>query len=163
MRAVFPIAALLVVTALCGCQGGAAEQSTEEADAQAAERIPVTIRTATGLHRFRVEVARTEVAQQRGLMYRTSLPADGGMLFPSARPEPRSFWMKNTVLSLDLIFIRQDGGIARIAEEAVPESLDPVESGEPVIAVLEIGGGRAAALGIAEGDQVSWPDGPAAK
>lgn len=164
MRVVFPAAAMLAVAALCGCEDRQGERrAQDESGEQAAERIPVTIRAATGTHRFRVEMARTDVEQQRGLMYRTSLPADGGMLFPSARPEPRSFWMKNTVMSLDLIFIREDGSIARIAEEPVPESLDPVESGEPVIAVLEIAGGRAAALGIAEGDQVSWPEGPAAK
>ena len=71
-------------------------------------------------------------------------------------PRPASFWMKNTVIPLDMIFVRPDGTIARIAADTVPYSLDPVDSGEPVSAVLEIAGGRAAELGIAEGDKVSW-------
>lgn len=165
MRAAFLAAALLAVTALCGCRGGAenGQESGGTAQAEAAELLPLSIRTAAGVRNFRVEVARTEAEQARGLMYRTSLPDDGGMLFPSAQPEPKSFWMKNTVIALDMIFIRQDGSIARIAEETVPQSLDQVSSGEPVIAVFEIAGGRAAALGIAEGDHVSWPGGPAVK
>jgi uncharacterized membrane protein (UPF0127 family) len=68
--------------------------------------------------------------------------------------------MKNTVIPLDMIFIRTDGSIARIAENTVPYSLDLVESGEPVAAVLEIAGGAAAEAGVAEGDRVSWPGGP---
>jgi len=157
--------ALLAVVMLGGCrdhagQGGNADASAAE---QGVERLALSIRTATGVRALRVEVARTEAEQARGLMYRTALPEDGGMLFPSDREEPRSFWMKNTAIPLDLIFIRADGSIARIAEETVPYALDPIESGEPVIAVLEIAGGRAAALGIAEGDQVSWPGGPPAK
>jgi uncharacterized membrane protein (UPF0127 family) len=78
------------------------------------------------------------------------------MIFPMNPPRPASFWMKNTVISLDLIFIRPDGTIARIAAEAVPYSLEPIDSGEPVSAVLEIAGGRAAELGISEGDKVRW-------
>ena len=92
-------------------------------------------------------------------MFRTSLPGNGGMIFPMDPPRPVSFWMKNTPLPLDMIFIRADGTIARIAAETVPYSLDIVESGEPVAAVLEIAGGGAAAAGIEEGDRVSWPDG----
>lgn len=158
-------AAFLAVLMFGGCQVGASggEQTAESSGEQAAEHVPVSIRTAAGVRRFNVEVARTDADQQRGLMYRMSLPEDGGMLFPSERAEPRSFWMKNTMIPLDMIFIREDGSIARIAEETVPQSLEPVSSGEPVIAVLEIAGGRAAALGIAEGDRVSWPGGPAAK
>jgi uncharacterized membrane protein (UPF0127 family) len=160
MRRSILAAAFLAIAVLGGCRGSAGEAGQNE---QAAALVPVTIRTATGNHAFRVEMARTDAEQQQGLMYRTSLPADGGMLFPTPQPQPRSFWMKNTLIPLDMIFIREDGSIARIAEETVPQSLDPVASGEPVIAVLEIAGGRSAALGIAEGDQVSWPDGPSEK
>ena len=121
------------------------------------ETTPLTITTARR-HRlkFAVEVARTEQQQQRGLMFRRSLPPRGGMIFPMAPPRPATFWMKNTLIPLDMIFIRADGTIARIAANTVPESLDLVASGEPVAAVLEIAGGQAAALGIADGDRVDW-------
>lgn len=78
------------------------------------------------------------------------------MIFPMNPPRPASFWMKNTLIPLDMIFVRTDGSIARIAPETVPHSLEPVGSGEPVAAVLEIAGGDAAKLGIAEGDTVIW-------
>lgn len=143
---------------LPGCSGGegAANGSTEAAQAS------VTIATAGGArHVFKVEVARTVEAQRRGLMFRTDIPADGGMLFAPYPPEgggPRaaSFWMKDTPSPLDILFIRADGTIATIAENTTPFSQDPIPSGEPVAAVLEINGGRAAELGIAPGDMVRW-------
>lgn len=140
----------------CGDAGGSNVQ------VEAAETVPVTIRSANGAHVFTVEVADTAAEQERGLMYRTDLPPDGGMLFAPYPPDggpPReaSFWMRNTPSPLDIIFIRADGAIARIAENTTPFSDAPVPSGEPVAAVLEIPGGRAAELGIAEGDWVSWP------
>lgn len=128
-----------------------------EAHAQGAV-IPLSIKTATKIQKFRVEIARTDAEQARGLMFRESLPDDGGMIFPMKPPRNASFWMKNTVIPLDMIFIRADGSIARIAAETVPYSLEPVDSGEPVAAVLELAGGRAAALGIAEDDVVTWED-----
>lgn len=121
-----------------------------------AKTIPLTITSANGTHKFNVEVARTETEQERGLMFRESLPADGGMIFPMKPPRIASFWMKNTVIPLDMIFIRADGTIARIAADTVPYSLEPVDSGEPVAAVLELAGGKSAALGIAEDDKVVW-------
>jgi uncharacterized membrane protein (UPF0127 family) len=78
------------------------------------------------------------------------------MIFPYEATQPVSFWMKNTLIPLDMIFIRPDGTIARIEANTVPLSLDPVASLEPVNAVLELAGGRAAELGIAAGDKVSW-------
>jgi uncharacterized protein len=124
-------------------------------------RIAVTVETRGGARRFSVEVARTPAQQERGLMYRTGLPADGGMLFspyPADGSPPReaSFWMKNTPSPLDILFIRPDGSIARIAANAAPFSETPLKSGEPVGAVLEINGGKAAELGIAPGDTVRW-------
>jgi uncharacterized membrane protein (UPF0127 family) len=124
------------------------------------EVIPLEIRSGRGRHAFSVEVARTSEEQARGLMFRERLGANEGMLFPFPSPRPAGFWMKNTLIPLDMIFIRADGSIARIAANTVPHSLESVESGEPVLAVLEIAGGRAAQLGIAEGDRVSWPGGP---
>ena len=120
-----------------------------------AATIPLTIATAHRVRHFNVEVARTDAEQQRGLMFRRSLPPRGGMIFPMRPARLASFWMKNTLIPLDIIFIRADGTIVRIAN-ATPLSLDLVDSGEPVAAVLEIGGGRAAMLGIHADDKVSW-------
>ncbi len=123
--------------------------------------LPLTIKSANGTHAFKVESAKTETEQARGLMFRTDLKPDGGMLFwpyPAKGGEPvvANFWMKNTPSPLDIVYIRADGTIARIAENTVPFSETPIPSGEPVGAVLELMGGRAAELGIAEGDLVTW-------
>lgn len=121
--------------------------------------IALTIVSPSKTHQFDVEIARTADEQARGLMFRTAVPPRGGMLFLLSPPREASFWMKNTVIPLDMIFIRQDGTIARIAAETIPYSMEYESSGEPVAAVLEIAGGRAAALGIVEDDKVSWNDG----
>ena len=142
----------LLLTGVSSCTG---DPVMSEAQAQAL-RVPLSIRTAKITLKFRVEVARTADEQARGLMFRESLPDDGGMIFPMNPPRMASFWMKNTVIPLDMIFIRADGTIARIVGETVPHSLEPVDSGEPVAAVLELAGGKAAALGIADNDVVSW-------
>ena len=93
-------------------------------------------------------------------MFRMEIADNGGMLFwpypPDGPPREASFWMKNTPSALDIIFIRANGTIAHIAENAVPYDETPIPSGEPVAAVLELKGGRTSALGIAEGDKVSW-------
>ncbi len=118
--------------------------------------MPLTIRSATGEHRFTVEVAATPEQQERGLMFVRSLAPDRGMIFPYDPPQQVSFWMKNTLIPLDMIFIRADGTIARIAT-AKPLDETPVPGGEPIAAVLEIAAGRAAELGIRAGDKVEWP------
>jgi hypothetical protein len=105
---------------------------------------------------FRVELADTPEAQARGLMFRTELGDFEGMIFPSPTPEPRSFWMKNTPLSLDIIFIGPDGRITNIAANTTPYSEDSVRSSGLASAVLELRAGRAAALGIVPGDRVSY-------
>ena len=140
----------------CGSAATSPEPAIERS-AAGLEQIPLTIQSSAGTHRFTVEVARTAEQQAQGLMNRQSLAPDRGMLFPRDPPGDASFWMKNTLIPLDIIFIRPDGTIARIAESTVPMSLDPVPSLEPVSAVLEIAGGRAAELGIKPGDKVSWP------
>lgn len=108
-------------------------------------------------HRFVVEVARSADEQAQGLMFRRSLGANEGMIFPFESPRPANFWMRNTLIPLDMIFVRENGTIARIAANTVPLSEATVSSGEPVAAVLEIRGGRAAELGISDGDRVYWP------
>ena len=129
---------------------------------EAAKTIPLTVTSSNGAHHFTVEVAKTSAEQERGLMFRATIAKDGGMIFAPYPPEggpPReaTFWMKNTPSALDLLFIRADGTIAHIADNAVPYSEAKIPSGEPIAAVLEINGGVAAELGIAEGDMVTWP------
>ena len=89
-------------------------------------------------------------------MNRSELAPDRGMIFPFDPPRGASFWMKNTLIPLDMIFVRADGSIANIAANTVPLSLEPVPSDGPVGAVLELAGGRAAELGIEPGDKVAW-------
>jgi uncharacterized membrane protein (UPF0127 family) len=105
---------------------------------------------------FNVEVAETSAQQAKGLMFRTELADNAGMIFPFPEPRIASFWMKNTVIPLDIIFIRANGTIESIADNTIPYSTIPVEAGEPVVAVLELRGGLAAELGIAAGDTVKW-------
>ena len=119
--------------------------------------MPLTITTAAHrTHKFVVEVARSPAEQERGLMFRQTMATDRGMIFPYSPPQSVAFWMKNTMIPLDMIFIRGNGTIARIEANAVPLSEEPVPAGEPVAAVLELAGGRAAELGIAAGDTVAW-------
>ena len=118
--------------------------------------MPLTIASGGKTHRFTVEAARTPEEQATGLMNRSSLAPDRGMIFPFEAPRQASFWMKNTLIPLDIIFIRADGSIANIAANTVPLSLDPVYSEGPVAAVLELAGGRSAELGIKPGDTVKW-------
>ncbi len=144
---------------LAACSGSGAGAGTAE---QAMAAIPVTVAGAGGRHVFTAEVAKTAAQQEKGLMYRTGLKPDQAMLFwpypaGGGKPQAANFWMKNTPSALDIVFIRADGTVARIAENAVPFSEALIPSGEPVGAVLEIVGGRAADLGLAEGDKVSWP------
>jgi hypothetical protein len=105
---------------------------------------------------FKVELADTPEAQSKGLMFRTELGDNEGMIFPSGTPQPRSFWMKNTPLSLDIIFIGVDGRILNIAAGTTPYSLDSVTSNGLASGVLELRAGRAAQLGIVAGDRVSY-------
>ncbi|MVZ97675.1 DUF192 domain-containing protein [Sphingorhabdus sp. IMCC26285] len=105
---------------------------------------------------FTVEIARNSMEQAKGLMFRTELADDTGMIFPFPEPKIASFWMKNTVIPLDIIFIRENGTIESIAENTVPYSTEPVSSGEPVASVLELRGGLTSELGIAAGDKVVW-------
>lgn len=105
-------------------------------------------------HVFQVEVMRTPETRARGLMHRKYMPGDRGMLFDFGQVEPVSMWMQNTYIPLDMLFIRADGTIARIAEQTEPLSVRTIPSGEPVLSVLEINGGVAAKLGIRPGDKV---------
>ena len=118
-------------------------------------RSTLEIETADGAsHEFQVYLARTPQQHARGLMYVAELPADQGMLFDYPRPRWVSMWMKNTLIPLDMLFIRTDGVIANIAQRTVPGSLAVINSEGRARAVLELNGGTAARLGIRPGDRV---------
>ena len=159
MRAL--IFSLMLLVPACSPQ--AAENASPPAASAASlhpvsglEVIPLTITTLDKAHAFRVEVARTPQEQAKGLMFRTEMGANEGMLFPYDRPRMLSFWMRNTVLSLDLIFIDEQHRIINIAENATPYSEQSIPSAAPGIAVLELNGGRARELGIVAGNKVDW-------
>jgi uncharacterized membrane protein (UPF0127 family) len=114
----------------------------------------LTIETAGGKHRFAIEEAKSEAQMEQGLMYRRSMAPDAGMLFEYQKPQIMTFWMKNTLIPLDMLFIAANGTIADIHERAVPLLLDPINSAVPVLGVLELNGGTVARLGIKRGDVV---------
>ncbi len=144
-RVLFVVCLLIMLPAVMTARLAAAELQTLE------------IASKTGVHPFAVEMALTPEEQARGLMYRKSLPQGQGMLFDFKVDHELTFWMKNTYISLDMIFIRGDGRILRIAENTEPLSERLVPSGGPARAVLEVIAGTARKLGIAPGDRVSHP------
>lgn len=127
------------------------------ADGQEAALSPLTIIASDQRHDFEVEVATTPQERARGLMYREELPAKQGMLFDFGREQMVSMWMRNTLISLDMLFIGADGTIRRIASGTTPMSLETISSGEPVKAVLELNAGITRLLGIRRGDRVVHP------
>ena len=119
---------------------------------------PLVILTRDGTrHAFTVEMALTTEQQTVGLMFRPSVPADGGMLFDWGAPRVSTMWMRNTIASLDMVFIEADGRILRIAERTVPYSEATISSGGPVRATLELAAGTAQRLNIRVGDRVLHP------
>jgi|SRR5215469_9246932 len=127
------------------------------ARAPAAEQGTLEIATKSGVRVFSVELAVTDAEREKGLMFRKEVPDGYGMLFDFKKDQQVTMWMKNTYVSLDMIFIRNDGRIARIAESTEPESERIIPSGAPVRAVLEVVAGTAKKLGIAPGDKVASP------
>ncbi len=115
---------------------------------------PLEVVTARGVFHFKVEVADTDATREKGLMFRKALAADRGMLFDFKAPRPVAFWMKNTLIPLDMLFIAADGRVVSIARGAVPLSEVPIPSGGAALGVLELRGGRAAEIGAEPGDQV---------
>jgi uncharacterized membrane protein (UPF0127 family) len=144
-----------VLAFVLGVFGGlAAFQAPAFADASLES---VRIETKSGPRVFEVEVMRTEAERERGLMFRPYLPAGRGMLFEFEAPRTVLMWMKDTLIPLDMLFIRSDGTVARIAENAEPESTRTIASGEAVAGVLEINAGLASKLGIKPNDRVIHP------
>ena len=142
----FILGLILLAAPLLGPErSGAAEQGTLE------------IATKSGVRVFSVENAVTDEERAKGLMFRKEVPEGYGMLFDFKQEQPVSMWMKNTLVSLDMIFIKNDGRIARIAESTKVQSEDIISSGPQVRAVLEVVAGTAKKLGIAAGDKVAYP------
>ncbi len=152
------LAALFATCALIGAAPPA--RADGDPPQQPLSRLPtadVVIETTKASHRFHTWIATSEAAHAQGLMYVKALAPDRGMLFLFERPQLQSFWMKNTLISLDLLFIAQDGRIIRVAENAKPLSLDTIESMGAVLGVLEVAGGTSARLGLKPGDRVLHP------
>lgn len=155
------VTSLAAALAACSPQPAAEATPTAAAETPARHResglavVPLTVTTAKGLQRFMVEVAATPAEQQKGLMFRTAMGPNEGMIFPNRPPQQRSFWMKNTVIPLDIIYIGPDRRVLNIVT-GVPYSTESLPSAGPVINVLELNAGRAEALGIKPGDAVAW-------
>ncbi|HZL30247.1 MAG TPA: DUF192 domain-containing protein [Pseudolabrys sp.] len=127
------------------------------APAQSADPHTLEIASKTGVHVFSVEIAANDAERAKGLMFRKELPEGQGMLFDFHQDQEVAFWMENTYIPLDMIFIRGNGTILRIAENTTPLSTKQIPSGGPVRAVLEVIGGTARKLGVAPGDRVANP------
>jgi uncharacterized protein len=127
------------------------------ADLQKFATSELTIISATGRHRFKVELAETPAQMTQGLMFRTSLAPDAGMLFDYKEPTAATMWMSNTLIPLDMLFVDAHGRIVNIHERAVPQSLDIIAAAAPVRAVIELNGGTTSRLAIEPGDQVVHP------
>lgn len=118
---------------------------------------PLIVVTTSGEHRFDVEVADDPNERARGLMFRRSMPQNRGMLFDFRTDQDVSMWMQNTYLSLDMVFIRADGTVARVTRDTTPFSTDMIPSGETVRAVLELNAGTARRIALARGDRIRHP------
>lgn len=115
------------------------------------------LRQGSSVLRFQVEVADDEAERARGLMFREAMPRFDGMLFVYDRPEPVAFWMKNTLIPLDMLFFDAEGRLVSVHENTVPGDLTPIPGGEAIQYVLEINGGAARRLGIAPGAELRHP------
>ena len=124
------------------------------AQGQSLRTEPLDIVTAGGVKHFTVEVADTDQTRETGLMFRKSMAPDRGMLFDFGTPQPVTFWMKNTLIPLDMVFIAKSGRVVSIARNAKPMSEALIASGGPIVGVLELRGGRAAEIGVKPGDEV---------
>lgn len=161
MKRILLIALLLAWPAACRTEPARPAWLPEGVAEIAFASAPLEIRTGDGrVLPFTVELALSRAQQARGLMYRTHLAPDAGMLFPMNPPRPANFWMKNTRVSLDMVFVAPGGTIESILPDVPPLTLDPRQSRGPVAAVLELPAGTTARLGIHPGDQVSYGPGP---
>ena len=144
---------LLMLLALAPVRAWADADTTKAQPELPKERLVIITRDGTQ-HVFNVEMALTPDQQTVGLMFRPSVPPDGGMLFDWGAVRDSQMWMRNTIASLDMVFINADGTIRSIAENTVPESLAIIDSRGPVRATLELAAGTTARLNIRVGDKV---------
>lgn len=167
MKHVIRTLALATLALVASCSPGAADAGAKAPTATATatasihpvsglQVAPVTVTRGNKRLVFKTEFARTSAEQAKGLMFRTNLADNEGMIFLRNPPDRASFWMRNTVISLDIIFVGLDRRIINIAANAVPYDETPLISGGPTLAVFEINGGLAAKLGIQPGDKVDW-------
>jgi uncharacterized membrane protein (UPF0127 family) len=138
------IAALLAALAAQGATAGCAPDAVE-------------VRGPSGTARFSVEIADTPEEQAQGLMFREHMASSAGMLFVFPQPKHAAFWMKNTLIPLDMLFIDSTGRVARVHSNAIPQDETPIDGGDGVLMVLEINGGLAARMGIAAGAELRHP------
>ncbi|MEL0251044.1 MAG: DUF192 domain-containing protein [Novosphingobium sp.] len=165
MKQLNRLAAFSALALIAGCSPGAADAGTKPTAQAAAAAVhpvsglqiePVKITSGKTAHVFKSEVARTSAEQAKGLMFRTEIGDDEGMIFLRNPPDVAAFWMRNTVIPLDIIFVGLDRRIMNIAANARPYDETPLPAAGPTLAVLEINGGLAAKLGIKPGDKVDW-------
>ena len=145
--------AFVVFTAMFFTQAAYAQK----VDGQLAPIELVTVTTAKGAFKFSTEIAKTPMNLQRGLMFRHRLPQDRAMMFDWGRDIVANMWMKNTIISLDMIFISRQGIVTGFKTNTVPKSLDVISSGIPIAAVLEVVAGTVERIGLKRGDLVSHP------
>jgi len=149
----FLLVLTVVVAALTGAPGGglAAELKVEA----------MVIETASGPHSFQTEIADTDPTRARGLMFRRHMAGDHAMLFVWGAPIEAAMWMKNTYIPLDMLFINAEGRVVKIVASTTPESLDTIDSGQSVRAVIELNAGVAGKLHLRAGSLVIHPAFPA--
>lgn len=164
LRGLTATACALALLAACSEQPAAqtppaAPQAPAKAPAGALGEAPAGFEvletvTPSGRTRFFVEIADNDAERERGLMFRKSLAADRGMLFDFHTPREVAFWMRNTLIPLDIIYVQADGTVLSIARNATPLSETPIPSGGPTLGVLELAGGRSAEIGLMPGDRI---------
>ncbi len=169
IRTITALAAPLAALAFIGCAHAQPSDPTHpDAVVQYGGPDPIIIETDEGPVEFIAEIADTEASRQRGMMFRESMAPNAAMLFDFEVEQPVAIWMANTLISLDILYVRADGTIAKIIAHAQPLSRRSLPSDFPVLAVIEIAGGRAGELGIAPGNLVrhalfgTWESGEAA-
>ncbi len=148
------VAAALLLGAPAAAQLLLPHEPLDPAKAQSLALVPLTIEGGNKVHRFQVEVADDDQERATGLMHRTDLAPDCGMLFDFKRPRDVRIWMRNTFIPLDLLFMRGDGTVAFVYEHMTPHSEDPVGPDRPMLAVLELKDGTIKRLGLGVGDVV---------